>query len=188
MHTTDSGNTKGNILLNKIEIRRAITRISHEILEKNQNDLNIALVGIKRRGVPLANRLQNRIVEFEGLDLPTGELDITFYRDDLSKISDTPIVKNNNISFDIDNRTVVIVDDVLYTGRTCRAAINAIFDLGRPKSIQLAILIDRGHRELPIRPDFVGKNIPTSKQEQVLVELEEIDGIDQVILKNNGAY
>ncbi len=179
---------KKNILLNKIEMNRAITRISHEILEKNQRDLNIALVGIKRRGVPLAQRLQNRIKEFENLDIPTGELDITFYRDDLSRISDMPIVKNNHIPFEINDRTIILVDDVLYTGRTCRAAINAIFDLGRPKSIQLAILIDRGHRELPIRPDFVGKNIPTSRQEQVFVELEEVDGIDQVGLQNRGAY
>lgn len=186
--TNHSEQKKKNILLNKIEMNRAITRISHEILERNQRDLDIALVGIRRRGVPLAQRLQKRIKDFEGLDIPAGELDITFYRDDLSRISDMPIVRSNQIPFEINERTIILVDDVLYTGRTCRAAINAIFDLGRPKSIQLAILIDRGHRELPIRPDFVGKNIPTSRQEQVFVEVEEIDGIDRVGLQNRGTY
>lgn len=176
------------VLLNKEEINRALSRIAHEILEKNQADFNFSLIGIKRRGAPLAKRLQAKIKQFEGLDIETGQLDITYYRDDLSTIAESPVFKDKSIDFSITGKSVILVDDVIYTGRTCRAAIEAIFDLGRPKSIQLAILIDRGHRELPIRPDYVGKNIPTSKIEQVVVDLEEVDGLDRVYIQNQGQH
>ncbi len=176
------------VLLNKEEINRALSRIAHEILEKNQSDFNFSLVGIKRRGAPLAKRLQAKIKQFEKLNIETGQLDITYYRDDLSTIAENPLFKDKSIDFSVEGKTIILVDDVIYTGRTCRAAIEAIFDLGRPKSIQLAILIDRGHRELPIRPDYVGKNVPTSKLEQVVVDLEEIDGIDQVYIQNQGQH
>jgi len=162
------------------EIRRAIVRISHEIVEKQAGTQGLALVGIQRRGVPLAQRVADAIAEHEGILLPVGALDITFYRDDLSLVAEQPMVKGTDLPFDLNGVTVVVVDDVLYTGRTVRAAMDALIDFGRPRAIRLAVLIDRGHRELPIRADHVGKNVPTSREEIVKVLLEETDGEDAV--------
>ncbi len=162
------------------EIRRATVRISHEIVEKQAGTAGLALVGIQRRGVPLAHRIAEAIAEHEGAQLPVGALDITFYRDDLSLIAQQPLVKGTDLPFDLNGATVVLVDDVLYTGRTIRAAMDALVDFGRPQAIRLAVLIDRGHRELPIRADHVGKNVPTSREESVRVHLAEIDGEDGV--------
>jgi len=162
------------------DIRRAVTRISHEIVEKQAGIEGLVLVGIQRRGVPLARRIAEAIRENEGADLLVGALDITFYRDDLSLVAQQPIVKGTDLPFAIDGRTVVLVDDVLYTGRTIRAAMDALVDFGRPQAIRLAVLVDRGHRELPIRADHVGKNVPTSREELVRVHLEEVDGEDGV--------
>ncbi|NFB58403.1 bifunctional pyr operon transcriptional regulator/uracil phosphoribosyltransferase PyrR [Clostridium botulinum] len=168
------------VIMDEVKIKRSITRISHEIIEKNKGGQDIVLVGIKRRGVPIAKRIAENIKNFEGIDIPVGTLDISLYRDDLSELSEDPIVKNNKLDVDIKDKKIILVDDVIYTGRTVRAAIQAIFDNGRPGKIQLAVLVDRGHRELPIRPDYVGKNIPTSLSEAILVELNEIDGNDSV--------
>ena len=162
------------------DIRRATIRISHEIVEKHAGTDALALVGIQRRGVPLARRLAAAIRDNEGADIPVGALDITFYRDDLSLVAQQPIVKGTDIAFDLNGKTIVLVDDVLYTGRTIRAAMDALIDYGRPQAIRLAVLVDRGHRELPIRADHVGKNVPTSREEVVKVTLEEIDGEDAV--------
>ncbi|HEX8941221.1 MAG TPA: bifunctional pyr operon transcriptional regulator/uracil phosphoribosyltransferase PyrR [Candidatus Limnocylindrales bacterium] len=162
------------------EIRRAIIRISHEIVEKQAGTTHLALVGVQRRGVPIAHRIADAIAEHEGVRLPVGALDITFYRDDLSMIAGRPIVKGTDLPFDLNGTTVVLVDDVLYTGRTVRAAMDALIDFGRPRAIRLAALIDRGHRELPIRADHVGKNVPTSREEVVHVLLDEIDGEEAV--------
>jgi pyrimidine operon attenuation protein/uracil phosphoribosyltransferase len=156
-------------------LRRAVIRIAHEIIERNGGGENLVLVGIRRRGVPLAQRIAAKIREFEGIDVPVGALDITLYRDDLQTIGPQPVVNRTEIPFDIDGRTVVLVDDVLYTGRTVRAALDELIDFGRPKAIQLAVIVDRGHREIPIRADFVGKNVPTSKREVIMVKVEEID-------------
>lgn len=163
-------------------IRRALTRIAHEIVENNKGTDNLMLLGIRTRGVPLARRLASKIEQFEGVKVPTGILDITLYRDDLSLVGTRPIVHKTEIPSDITGKTVVLVDDVLYTGRTVRAALDALVDFGRPSSIRLAVLIDRGHREIPIRADFVGKNVPTSRSEVVVVKVREIDGDDQVII------
>ncbi len=170
------------ILLDEQAIRRALTRIAHEIIEKNKGTDHLLLVGIRTRGIFIANRLAERILQIEGRDVPVGEIDITLYRDDLSKITvdQEPLVKGSHIEKDINDQTVILVDDVLYTGRTVRAALDAIIDIGRPGSIQLAVLVDRGHRELPIRADYVGKNIPTSGSEKIVVELSEVDELDQV--------
>lgn len=165
------------------KIRRSLIRIAHEIVEKNKGTDNLVLVGIRRRGVPLAQRLAKNIEKIEGVSLPVGILDITLYRDDLTTIAHQPIVQKTEVPFSITNKKVVLVDDVLFTGRTVRAALDALMDLGRPKAIQLAILVDRGHRELPIRADYVGKNVPTSKKEMVAVNLVEIDGTDEVQIK-----
>ncbi|MGM7701098.1 bifunctional pyr operon transcriptional regulator/uracil phosphoribosyltransferase PyrR [Pseudalkalibacillus sp. Hm43] len=175
------------VLLDQQAIRRALTRIAHEILERNKGTENLVLVGIKTRGVYLANRLSERIEQIEGEKVNKGEVDITLYRDDLSKKTENeePMLRGTDIPVDITNKTVVLVDDVLYTGRTVRAAMDAVMDLGRPSQIQLAVLIDRGHRELPIRPDFVGKNVPTSREEIVSVDLTEVDEKDQVIIQKN---
>lgn len=167
-------------LLDDKMIDRSLTRLSHEIIEKNKGIDNLVLIGIKSRGVPLAKRLSSKIESIEGLRIPVGELDITLYRDDLSLKSYEPDVKGLEVDFPIDGKIVVLVDDVIYTGRTVRAAMDAIIDFGRPSSIQLAVLVDRGHRELPIRPDFVGKNVPTSSKEVVKVKLEEMDDISEV--------
>ncbi|EJE7233390.1 bifunctional pyr operon transcriptional regulator/uracil phosphoribosyltransferase PyrR [Clostridium botulinum] len=168
------------VIMDEVKIKRSITRISHEIIEKNKGGQDIVLVGIKRRGVPIAKRIAENIKNFEGIDIPVGILDISLYRDDLSELSQDPIVKNNKLDIDIKDKKIILVDDVIYTGRTVRAAIQAIFDNGRPGKIQLAVLVDRGHRELPIRPDYVGKNIPTSLSEAILVEVNEIDANDSV--------
>lgn len=169
-------------VLDDAAIRRALTRISHEIIEKNKGIENLVLVGIKTRGVPIAQRLKHKIQEIEGTDLSDGELDITLYRDDLTpdKNAAEPQLKETNIEADIDGKKVILVDDVLYTGRTVRAAMDALIDLGRPKEIQLAVLVDRGHRELPIRADYVGKNVPTSLDEIITVTLSETDEQDEV--------
>lgn len=164
-------------------VRRALFRIAHEIIERNQGVADLVLVGIRRRGVPLAGRLQAIIREIEGREVPLGILDITLYRDDLTSRLEQPLVRGTEIPFSIQRRTVVLVDDVLYTGRTVRAALDALMDLGRPQQIQLAVLIDRGHRELPVRADYVGKNVPTSRREEVSVRLEEIDGEDIVVIE-----
>lgn len=161
---------------------RALTRIAHEIIEANRGVEDLFLVGIRTRGVPLANRLHAAIENIEDTRIPVGILDITLYRDDLTTIAHQPIVRKTELPQSIDGKTVVLVDDVLYTGRTVRAALDALMDLGRPARIQLAVVIDRGHRELPIRADFVGKNVPTAKVEQVQVRLAEIDGEDRVVL------
>jgi pyrimidine operon attenuation protein/uracil phosphoribosyltransferase len=164
-------------------VRRIITRIAHEIVERNKGVEDLVLIGIRRRGVPLAARIARKIQEFEGKTPAQGSLDITLYRDDLSTVSSQPVVGTSEIPVDINGRHAVLVDDVLYTGRTVRAAVDALIDFGRPRTIQLAVVIDRGHRELPIRADFVGKNVPTSKKEVIGVKLSEIDGVDSVVIK-----
>ncbi len=164
------------------QLERSLARIAHEIIEKNNGAEGICLLGIKRRGIPMARILHDHILKFEGTDVPVGHLDISLYRDDLTEISDVPKATGCFIPADPASVTVVLVDDVLYTGRTVRAAIEAVFSHGRPKAIQLAVLIDRGHRELPIRPDYVGKNIPTAKNELVAVKLKEVDGENAVDL------
>jgi pyrimidine operon attenuation protein / uracil phosphoribosyltransferase len=169
-------------VLHEDELRRALTRIAHEIVERNPDSPAPALVGIHRRGALLAARLQGLLEELLGCEVPLGDLDIGFYRDDVSSRPDAPVVHASHIDFDVSERTVVVVDDVLYTGRTVRAAIEALFDYGRPSRVQLAVLADRGHRELPIRPDYVGKNLPTSRAEHVHVRVAELDGIDEVAI------
>jgi len=178
----DSGSLAGKTVLEPAEIRRALTRIAHEILERNGGAKDLAFVGLRTRGVTLAQRLAAKIAAIDGAQLPVGTLDITLYRDDLD-MRGAPVIRGTDIPFSIKNKTVVLVDDVLYTGRTIRAALDALIDLGRPGSIQLAILIDRGHRELPIRPDFIGKNLPTSRRESVAVRLREHDGEDRVVIE-----
>lgn len=164
-------------------MRRSLIRMAHEIVEKNKGVKGLVLIGIRRRGVPLAERLAQFIQEIEGKAVPVGILDITLYRDDLTTLSYQPQVQQTEIPFDVTNKVVVLVDDVLYTGRTVRAAMDAVIDLGRPRSIQLAVLVDRGHRELPIRADYVGKNVPTSRKEVIAVMAQEIDGEDKVLIK-----
>ena len=159
-------------IMDEKAIGRAITRISHEIIEKNKGIENVVLIGIKTRGVPVATRIANKIEAIEGQRVDAGEMDITLYRDDLSKKQIDPVVNSTKIDFDITDKTVILVDDVLYTGRTVRSALDALMDIGRPKAIQLAVLVDRGHRELPIRADFIGKNIPTSRNEKVVCDFE----------------
>ncbi len=168
-------------ILDAQAIDRGLTRIAHEIIEHNKGVEDVVLLGIKTRGVPLANRIAAKIEQFEGVAVKCGSIDITFYRDDLKKKSANPVVCSS-VTVDVDNKIVVLVDDVVYTGRTCRAALDAIMDVGRARKIQLATLVDRGHRELPLRPDYVGKNVPTSTDEIVHVHLIEIDGKDEVII------
>ena len=170
------------VVLDNQGIRRALTRIAHEIIERNKGIEDSVLVGIRTRGIYIAKRLAERIREIEGAEIPVGELDITLYRDDLTKKTDDqePEVKGSDIPVDISNKKVILVDDVLYTGRTVRAGMDALIDIGRPATIQLAVLVDRGHRELPIRADFVGKNIPTSSSERIVVELQEVDEEERV--------
>jgi pyrimidine operon attenuation protein/uracil phosphoribosyltransferase len=170
----------GRRIMTADEIRRAVIRISHEIIEKQAGTEGLVLVGIQRRGVPIARRLADAIREHEDVSLQVGALDITFYRDDLSMLAQQPVVKGTDLPFDVTGTTVVLVDDVLYTGRTIRAAMDALMEYGRPQAIRLAVLVDRGHRELPIRADHVGKNVPTSREELVRVRIEEIDGEDAV--------
>jgi pyrimidine operon attenuation protein/uracil phosphoribosyltransferase len=163
-------------------LRRAIVRIAHEIVERNGGAEEVVLVGIRRRGVPLAHRIAAQIQEFEGHAVPVGALDITLYRDDLQTIAYQPVVGQTDIPVPIDGKVVVLVDDVLFTGRTVRAALDELIDFGRPRAIQLAVMVDRGHREIPIRADFVGKNVPTSRREVVMVKVQEFDGHDAVAI------
>ncbi|HEX9014743.1 MAG TPA: bifunctional pyr operon transcriptional regulator/uracil phosphoribosyltransferase PyrR [Chloroflexota bacterium] len=163
------------------DMRRALTRIAHEIVEWNEGAEGLVLVGLRTRGIPLAQRLASRIREFEGSMVPLGQLDITLYRDDVQTRGPLPIGPTE-IPVDVTDRRIVLIDDVLYTGRTIRAALDAVMDLGRPRVIRLMVLVDRGHRELPIRPDFVGKNVPTARDEDVSVRLAEVDGVDEVVL------
>ena len=169
-------------IMDESAMARALVRISHEIVERNSGTEGLVLVGIHRRGVPLAERIARQIERIEGVEIPCGNLDITLYRDDLTLRHDRPLVGSTYVPVDIAGKIVVLVDDVLYTGRTIRAAMDALMDLGRPGAIQLVALVDRGHRELPIRPDFVGKNVPTSRDELVEVQLREIDGIEEVVI------
>ena len=169
-------------IMDSRQMDRALSRIAHEIVERNQGTANLLLVGIRSRGVPLANTLQEKIRAFEGVDVLVGSVDITLYRDDLSQIAPNPVVQATELPFEIDGKVVVLVDDVLFTGRTIRAALDAVIDYGRPRAIQLAVLIDRGHRELPIRADFVGKNVPTSTTEVIKVQCRDIDGEDNVLM------
>ena len=171
------------VLMDEQGVRRALTRISHEIVEKNKGVEDIVLVGIRTRGVPIAKRLADMIEQIEGVRPPVGILDITLYRDDLSTLSYQPIVRPTTMPVDSDRKVIVLVDDVLYTGRTIRAALDAIMDMGRPQSIKLAVLVDRGHRELPIRADFVGKNVPTASRESIAVLVNELDGEERVVIR-----
>ena len=172
------------LVMDEAALNRALRRIAHEIIEKNKGADNLVLIGIHRRGVPLARRIAGYIEEFEGVRVGLGSLDITFYRDDLSLLADHPVFKGTDIAYDINNKTVILCDDVLYTGRTVRAAMDALIDMGRPSSIQLAVMVDRGHRELPIRADYIGKNIPTSKSEVVSVHVRGIDETDDVVIND----
>jgi pyrimidine operon attenuation protein/uracil phosphoribosyltransferase len=165
------------------EVRRALVRISHEIIEKHGGVADLALIGIHTRGVPLAQRLADAIAANEGVRPPVGSLDITFHRDDLPRVAEQPVVRATDVPFTLESSTVVVVDDVLYTGRTVRAAMDALVDIGRPAAVRLAVLVDRGHRELPIRADHVGKNVPTSRDELVRVHLRETDGSDEVLIE-----
>jgi pyrimidine operon attenuation protein/uracil phosphoribosyltransferase len=168
-------------------IERALARIAHEILERNHGTTHLALVGIRTRGVFLAERLQKKLLEIEKKEIPVGILDITLYRDDLSEVGPKPELHETDISFNLKDKIVILVDDVLFTGRTIRAALDGIIDLGRPKAIQLAVLVDRGHRELPIKADYVGKNVPTAFQDKIIIRLKETDGKDEAVsLGGNG--
>ena len=171
-----------NIIMAPEDIRRTLARIAHEIIEQNKDIDRLILVGMRTRGVPLARRLAAKIEKFEKIKVPVGALDINLYRDDLSSLELQPFVQSTDIPTNVDGTSIVLVDDVLYTGRSIRAAMDALIDLGRPKSIQLAVLIDRGHRELPIRADYVGKNIPSSRHEEIKVQLVETDGLDEVAI------
>ncbi len=175
-------NDRGTLLMDEAAMGRALMRIAHEIIEKNRGTDGVCLIGIRRRGLPLAQKLRDNIAGIEGVRVPTGSLDITYYRDDLTRVSESPAVRESDVPFEVNGRRIVLVDDVLYTGRTARAAIEAVFAMGRPAQIQLAILVDRGHRELPIRADFIGKNVPTSKNERINVRVRMFDGEDAVIL------
>ena len=187
--TVGRANTeREKVLLDREDVERTLSRIAHEIIEGNPDLDTVALVGIHTRGVPLAQRLRRRIADFTGREVALGQLDITFYRDDVhvrggeAPQHAQPLVRDSKLDFPLDGMTCVLVDDVLYTGRTIRAAVEALFDYGRPRAIQLAVLADRGHRELPIRPDYVGKNLPTARGERVQVQLVEVDEVDQVLL------
>lgn len=173
-------------ILDADDVRRAMTRIAHEIVERNAGIEDLVLVGIRSRGVPIARRLAGLIEQHEGGSVPVGSLDITYYRDDLTRLAHAPIVKRSDLEAEVSGHTVVLVDDVLYTGRTVRAALDALTDHGRPKAVRLAALVDRGHRELPIRPDFVGKNLPTADDEIVHVRLVETDEADEVVIEQPG--
>ncbi|WP_087973542.1 bifunctional pyr operon transcriptional regulator/uracil phosphoribosyltransferase PyrR [Oceanobacillus rekensis] len=174
-------------ILDTAAINRALTRMAHEILEKNKGGEDLVLIGVKTRGVPLAKRIQDKIKQIESIEVPFGELDITMYRDDLKQAntSNEPEIKSATINVELTGKNIILIDDVLYTGRTVRAAMDAVMDIGRPSQIQLAVLVDRGHRELPIRADYVGKNIPTSDKEIIVVQLDEIDDNDQVSIYEN---
>ncbi len=169
-------------IMDKEAINKAIVRISHEVLEKDKNTGGLAIIGIRNRGEFLARRIAGELKKIDNIDIPIGALDITLYRDDLTQVAEQPVVKETVIDFDINEKRIILVDDVLFTGRTIRCALSELIDFGRPQSIQLAVLIDRGHRELPIRADYVGKNVPTSLGEVVEVKLEEVDGVDEVLI------
>jgi len=171
-----------SVVLTEQDISRAVTRITHEILEKNKSATSLVLVGIRTRGVTLAKRIEKKINDIKGIEVDLGVLDITLYRDDLSTGKQNPVIEKTSIPFTLEGKQVVLIDDLLFTGKSIRAAIDALFDFGRPASIQLGVLIDRGHRELPIRPDYVGKNIPTSKANRVQVLMREDDGKDEVCI------
>ncbi len=173
---------KKNVIMDSDAIRRALVRIAHEIIEKNKGVEDVVIVGIRTRGVPLAQRIAAEVSSIENCEMTVGMLDITLYRDDLSTLGYNPVVHGTDINFDLSGKHVILVDDVLYTGRTIRAALDAVIDMGRPKTIQLAVLVDRGHKELPIRADYVGKNVPTSQKETIEVVLNEIDGEDEVYI------
>jgi pyrimidine operon attenuation protein/uracil phosphoribosyltransferase len=185
---TQASVSAGKVLLDAEAIDRTLSRIAHEIIERNGDLEEVALVGIHRRGVPLAHRLRRLIEERAGIELALGQLDITFYRDDVqvrggeAPLHAQPVVRSTTLDFPLEGKTCILVDDVLYTGRTIRAAVEALFDYGRPARVQLAVLADRGHRELPIRPDYVGKNLPTSREERIQVQLVEVDEVDRVLL------
>ncbi len=185
---TSAREASGKVLLDAEAIDRTLSRIAHEIIEQNDDLDKVALVGIHRRGVPLAQRLRRLIEERSGTELALGQLDITFYRDDVqvrggeAPLHSQPVVRSTSLDFPLEGMTCILVDDVLYTGRTIRAAVEALFDYGRPARVQLAVLADRGHRELPIRPDYVGKNLPTSRDERIQVQLVEVDEVDRVLL------
>ena len=168
------------------QVARTITRIAHEIVERNRTPDDLALVGIRTRGVPIARRLSDVLLDITGVSVPTGVLDITLYRDDLMRqaVGPQPLLRKTEIDFSIDDRRILLVDDVLYTGRTIRAALDALIDFGRPRSIELVVLVDRGHRELPIKADYVGKNLPTSLRQSVQVRLDEVEGTDEVVIED----
>ena len=174
------------VVLDHDDLRRTLVRIAHEIVEKNQDSDRLALVGIHTRGAVICRRIHALVGELSGADVPVGDLDISFYRDDIERREprDAPVVHDSHLDFELEGRTIVLVDDVLYTGRTTRAALDALIDFGRPRSIQLIVLVDRGHRELPIKADYVGKNLPTSLRESVQVRLQEIDGVDEVVIES----
>jgi pyrimidine operon attenuation protein/uracil phosphoribosyltransferase len=180
--------SKVTLIQSKEEIEKGLKRIAHEILEKNQEGKDLVLIGIMKRGVTIATRLSSMIKEISGFEIPIGALDINLYRDDLSEVASQPVLRKTEIPFSVRDKRVILVDDVLYTGRTVRAALDAIIDLGRPCVIQLAVLLDRGHRELPIRADYVGKNVPTSRKELIEVRLVEDDGVDEVIVQEEKQY
>src|SRR3954463_12237267 len=173
------------LVMDADRMARALTRMAHEILERNRGLDEVALVGVRTRGVPIARRLARLLREINGDQVPTGSLDITLYRDDLMRnaVAPQPVVRRTEIPFSIDDRRILLVDDVLYTGRTTRAALDALIDFGRPKAIQLVVMVDRGHRELPIKADYVGKNVPTSARQSVQVRLQEIDGVDEILIE-----
>ena len=169
-------------IMDKAVLNKALARIAHEILENNRDTKDLVIIGIRNRGEYLAKRIAEQIKRIEGLEVPVGAMDITLYRDDLTQVAEQPVVKETVINFDISNKSIILVDDVLFTGRTIRCALSELIDFGRPKNIQLAVLVDRGHRELPIRADYVGKNVPTSLGELIEVRLEEADGVDEVLI------
>jgi pyrimidine operon attenuation protein / uracil phosphoribosyltransferase len=173
------------VVMDSDRMARSLVRIAHEIVERNRGVDELAIVGIRERGVPLARRIAAELERIAGKGVPTGALDITLYRDDLMRqaVGPQPVVRSTDIRFDIDNRVIILVDDVLYTGRTIRAALDALIDFGRPRAIQLVVLVDRGHRELPIKADYVGKNVPTSRRESIQVRLQEVDGHDEVVIQ-----
>lgn len=170
------------VIMNASEMTRALKRMAHEIVEANRGVENLVLLGVQRRGVPLARLLNEAIAQIEGIEVPQGALDITFYRDDLSKLGPSPQIASTEMPFDVNKKIVILVDDVLYTGRTVRAALDVIMDWGRPQAIRLAVLIDRGHRELPVRPDYVGKNVPTSSKEIIKVKVQDYDDKMEVVI------
>ncbi|MFV0559545.1 MAG: bifunctional pyr operon transcriptional regulator/uracil phosphoribosyltransferase PyrR [Enterococcus sp.] len=172
-------------VIDNVTMKRALTRITYEIIERNHGIEDVVLVGIKTRGIYIAQRIAERLKQLEGIDVPVGELDITLYRDDIEATQDEPELHSSDIPVALEGKEVILIDDVLFTGRTIRAAMDAVMDLGRPRKISLAVVVDRGHRELPIRADYIGKNIPTSMAEEIIVEVEEIDGQDRIMIKQD---